>query len=593
MLVMQGIAGIISSALTRPRPYGVTIIGKWGGFSMPALPVAMLTAILVGMAYTLVVAGRPRWYAKIGIAAIVVVLGFAREYLAVEHPSDLLYAVVLGVAVPVTLFRLIVPNEIFPVRYKRGRSAHLDVTGRRGVAIRQAVQKQLGLTVLEIKPVGLEGSGGSTPLRLTVQGDPDEHLFAKLYARSHVRSDRWYKVWRTIRSGALEDEASFQTVRRFVEYEDYTLRLMQDVGIKVPAPFGIVEITPEREYMIVMEFFEGAVEIGEAEVDDEIIDQGLRLIRDLWDAGLAHRDIKPANLMVRAGTLLVIDVFFVQVRPSPWRQAVDLANMMLVLAVRSDPERVYRQALRYFTPREMAEAFAATKGVASPTQLKDFMKKDGRDLLKQFRQMAPEHPPIRYQRFSVRRFALTVGVLGAASLATLGGISTFIPTQNVGVAVAPECGSNHAAILSAQAVPSASFVPCIDSLPSGWTFGGAQIQSGLARFWLDSDRAGAHALEVTLLPSCSVAGMVEGPSDQSETSSFERPSRLRPGLSDLRTYKFAGGCTTYRFAFATGPLSALVFDVNTALSFYPRSELVRYVSGTEELSLCGRSVRCP
>ena len=58
--------------------------------------------------------------------------------------------------------------------------------------------------------------------------------------------------------------------------------------------------------------------------------------------------------MVRAGELLLIDVVFVQVRPSPWRQAVDLGNMMLVLAVRTDPERVYQRALSYFTPAELS-----------------------------------------------------------------------------------------------------------------------------------------------------------------------------------------------------------------------------------------------
>ena len=124
---------------------------------------------------------------------------------------------------------------------------------------------------------------------------------------------------------------------------------------------------PEREYLLVTEFFTGAVEIGEAAVNDAVIDQGLALIRRLWDAGIAHRDIKPGNLMVRDGQLLLIDVCFVQVRPSPWRQAVDLGNMMLVLALRSDPQRVYRRALAYFTPGELAEAFAATRGVASPT----------------------------------------------------------------------------------------------------------------------------------------------------------------------------------------------------------------------------------
>jgi DNA-directed RNA polymerase specialized sigma24 family protein len=100
----------------------------------------------------------------------------------------------------------------------------------------------------------------------------------------------------------------------------------------------------------------GAVEIGDADIDDGVIDQGLGLVRMMWDEGLAHRDVKPANLMVRDGELKVIDVFFVQVRPSPWRQAVDLANMMLVLAVRTDPARVFARARQFFTPEEIAEA---------------------------------------------------------------------------------------------------------------------------------------------------------------------------------------------------------------------------------------------
>ena len=135
------------------------------------------------------------------------------------------------------------------------------------------------------------------------------------------------------------------------------------------------------------------------------------LIRDMWDVGLAHRDIKPANLMVQDGHLKLIDVFFVQVRPSPWRQAVDLANMMLVLGLRSDARRVYDRALEYFTPQEIGEAFAATRGVASPTQLRSMLKEDGRDLLEEFRSLAPPYPPVRIQRWSVRRVGLALWVL--------------------------------------------------------------------------------------------------------------------------------------------------------------------------------------
>ena len=226
-----------------------------------------------------------------------------------------------------------------------------------------------------------------------MDGDPPTYLFGKLYAMSHVRADRWYKLGRILLYGRLEDEAPFQGVQRLAEYEDYALRLMRDAGIRTATPYGLVELTPAREYMIVTEFFDHAEEIGDAEVDDRVIDQALAVVRKLWDSGLAHRDIKPANLLVQDGEVIVIDVAFMQVRPSPWRQAVDLANMMLVLAVRSDAERVYNRALQLFTPDEIAEAFAAARGVASPSQLRAAMKRDGRDLLEQFRALGTVAPP--------------------------------------------------------------------------------------------------------------------------------------------------------------------------------------------------------
>jgi membrane-associated phospholipid phosphatase/tRNA A-37 threonylcarbamoyl transferase component Bud32 len=422
VVVVELSAYQLALLVASPRPMDVRVIGSWEGFSFPSPPVAALAVTLVGMAYALLPPGQPRSWGKWAAGATLLLLGLARMYLAVDHPTDLLSAVILGVAVPVVAFRFFAPNEVYPVTYRRAKAAHLDVGGRRGEAIRTAVQEQLDLTVLDVKPVGLEGSAGSTPLRLRVAAgdrEPERDLFAKLYAKSHVRADRSYKLGRTILYGALEDEAPFQSVRRFVEYEDYTLLRLHHAGIPVPVPFGFVEITPEREYLIVMEFFTDAQEIGTAHVDDRVIDSGLLLIRRLWDAGLAHRDVKPANLMVRDGTVLLVDAFFVQVRPSPWRQAVDLANMMLCLAVRTDAERVYRHALGYFSADEIAEAFAATRGVASPTQLRTVLKQDGRDLVAQFRALAPARRPVAIQHWSLRRVGLSLLVLALAVLAVL------------------------------------------------------------------------------------------------------------------------------------------------------------------------------
>ena len=437
----------------------------------------ILTFLMMGIAYCLVVPGRPRSYAKAAIAVIVIMFCLARLYLAVDHVDDLLLGVALGVAIPVSAFRFFTPNEVVPGRLpaRQHRARRCDRRARRGDPAGRTRPARAHRHRHHAGRAGVLGRVHA--VAAAGRGRPaDEYLFAKLYTKGHVRADRWYKLWRTILYGSLEDEHPFQTVRRLAEYEDYALRLLQDAGIAVARPYGIVEITPEREYLLVTEFFDGAVEIGDADIDDQVIDQGLQLIRTLWDAGIAHRDIKPGNLMVRSGQLLLIDVAFVQVRPSPWRQAVDLGNMMLVLAVRTDPARVYRRAQDYFTEAELAEAFAATRGVASPTQLRAFIKRD----------------PVTCSPSSARsprsgaRSCCSAGASGGSPWPRRCSPSSRCPPFSASACCCrpplnfppPDCGTGHTMILAAQAVPSAAFLPCIAALPSGWTAATARSPAG-------------------------------------------------------------------------------------------------------------------
>ena len=108
----------------------------------------------------------------------------------------------------------------------------------------------------------MAGSAGSTPLRIRVAGEPGAWLFGKLYAASHLSADRWYKLGRELMYGRLEDEKPFHSVRRLVQQEDYMLRLFRDNGLPTAAPHGVAELTPEREYLLLTEFFDGAVETG-------------------------------------------------------------------------------------------------------------------------------------------------------------------------------------------------------------------------------------------------------------------------------------------------------------------------------------------
>jgi tRNA A-37 threonylcarbamoyl transferase component Bud32 len=392
---------------------------------------AALAVSLAGVTYAVVPAGKLRSIAMWVSAALLATLGLARVYLGVDHPFDVLLAAAAGWGAAAFAFRFFCPEAIFPVVCRGGKAAaHLEIDDDRRRAIAEAMEEQAGLELISVEPFGEEGSGGSTPLKIEAKrngGGRVETLFGKLYSDSHLRADRWYKLARTIRYGALEDEQAFSSVRHLVEHEDYMLRLMREGGVPTVEPRGVIELDPEREYLILMTFLARAEEADEdAAVDDDVIDAGLHVVRSLWDRCLAHRDIKPGNVLIRDGRVHLIDVAFGQLRPSAWRQAVDLAYMMLVLALGSSAERVYHRAAQLFTPEEIGEAFAAARGPAIPRQLRQAVKEQDVDLVERFRGLAPDHEPIALQRWSVWRIAITVktavvvGALLALVLVNLG-----------------------------------------------------------------------------------------------------------------------------------------------------------------------------
>jgi tRNA A-37 threonylcarbamoyl transferase component Bud32 len=402
----------------------VTLMVRWfptagivgtGVTDRPSGAMAGTAVTMLGIVYGLAPAGRFR---RLALAVTVfVLLILAAVLLATDENTftEIVVGLSLGIATPFLGYRVLVPESVFPVVLRPGRTAHLELTGSRTEAISRALADQLGFEVTLVEPFGLAGSGGSTPMRITLQDGT--RLFGKLYATNHLRADRWYKLGRATRYGALEDERSFNSVRRMVEYEDYMLRYLRDQGVPTAEPISFVELTPEREYLLLCGFVEDATEITRARLDEHTIRSGIALVRAMWNAGLAHRDIKPANLLVRQSQLIAIDVFFCQVRPSPWRQSVDLANMMLTLGLGSDAPTVYRLALEHFDPEEIAEAFAASRSVTIPTQLRKMVSDDGRDLPNAFRSLAPRRATIPIQRWTARRIFLATALLGGAGLA--------------------------------------------------------------------------------------------------------------------------------------------------------------------------------
>lgn len=160
----------------------------------------------------------------------------------------------------------------------------------------------------------------------------------------------------------------------------------------------------------------------------------------------------------------------------------------------------------------------------------------------------------------------------------------------------PACpGDPLIVVLAAQAVPSATLLPCVTELPAGWSFGGSEARDGRFRFWLDSDRAGIRSVQVTLVPACDTSDAIEVAPDLDEAGvrRFERPLSLPPRFAADRLYTFPGGCVEVAFRFVAGADATLVLQADQALGFRPRQPLVDDLGGFG-LVLCGAGApECP
>jgi hypothetical protein len=281
-------------------------------------------------------------------------------------------------------------------------------------------------------------------------------------------------------------------------------------------------------------------------------------------------------------------VFFAEIHPSPWRQAVDLANMMLCLALRSSPQQVYQRALQQFTVGEISEAFAAARGLALPSQLRKMMRAQGRNLHAEFVRLLPEAPrPIGVQRWSTRRIALLLLVLLVLISAAVPLAWVFARSSaNPGGAAAVTGGSGSCTQieelwLEAQAVPSASHIPCVQVLPAD-IIGALAVRDGeavleLSHASLDislGERPRAHAaagsVTIRLTPTCAVPTTGEGQTVAPGVKRFqiEGPAGI-PQVVDV----FPGGCVTYQPEVDIGPSAPLLDQAQRAVTYRTRDDL--------------------
>jgi hypothetical protein len=250
---------------------------------------------------------------------------------------------------------------------------------------------------------------------------------------------------------------------------------------------------------------------------------------------------------------------------------VDLANMMLCLALRCSPERVYQRALDQFSVEEITEGFAAARGLALPSQLRRMLRAQGRDLHGEFLRLLPTPPrPIPIQRWSLRRVGLLAAMVLLLVLVFREGMLSIdyqeaveTPTSVGNLA----CTDLEPQWLLAQSVPSASLVPCLRSLPAGWMVGNVTVNDGRSVISLDHDRAGTGVLVVRLTAGCDIRGATQASSGQPQVRRYQRIDRLAARFEATRFDRFPGGCVTAQAAVPAANRAEVPGHQNTILPY--------------------------
>jgi hypothetical protein len=204
------------------------------------------------------------------------------------------------------------------------------------------------------------------------------------------------------------------------------------------------------------------------------------------------------------------------------------------------------------------------------------LREESRELYPEFVKLLPSPPPIRIQRWSIRRVGLWAAIVLLLVLVALNptavfdnrmALSTPLNIHSLG------CAQLEPLWLQAQSVPSATLVPCVRSRLPGWSVANVAVNDGRSVITLDHDRAGKGAVVVRLATACDPAGAVEVPSQEPGVRRAARVERLAAEFSATWYDRFPGGCVTYRLHSTSDLEGQLANETPSLLGFTTRAAL--------------------
>ena len=164
------------------------------------------------------------------------------------------------------------------------------------------------------------------------------------------------------------------------------------------------------------------------------------------------------------------------------------------------------------------------------------------------------------------RLAAVLAAVMCAAAAALTGCGSQVGTV-------PSCGDPLKLAIIAQSVSGASYIPCVNELPEGWSTSGFEPASGGTSFTLNSDRSPGRPVTVRLSARCATGGASPSPQRAPGVLSYTRLTSISPRFAGALYDVFPGGCVSYQFDFTLGEHIALMEQFQSAVGLYPVQQL--------------------
>ena len=210
---------------------GVEILGDWTGALRTWSPGRGVHRHRGRHALQLVPQGRLRQLGKLAIAGLVTALSISWSTWVVNSPTDVLIGAIIGVTIPLVAFRLLAPNEVFPVASMARSSAHLDVGGRRRRGHPPGPRGPAGHPGGGDQAVRAVGLAGLTPLRVCAKGDPNTYFCSPSCMPAAISAPTAGTSWAgRCCTAAWRTRSRSTPSAALVQQEDYALRLLYGAG---------------------------------------------------------------------------------------------------------------------------------------------------------------------------------------------------------------------------------------------------------------------------------------------------------------------------------------------------------------------------